>query len=85
MAQRHKGEPMPNPMTGFNFNFDPLTGKTEFKLFDQYYVGNDPYPKYEEFKVIGKPVNINIIREAISCHCKLYGIVDLSSISFTQA
>ena len=72
MAQRHKGEPMPNPMTGFNFNFDALTGKTEFKLFDKYYVGNDPNPKYEEFKVTGKPVNINNIHEAIvsSCHCR---------------
>ena len=33
-AQRHKGEPMANPMIRINLNFDPLTGKTEFKLFD---------------------------------------------------
>ena len=75
-AQHHKGEPMPNPITRINLNFS--TGKAEFKLYDK----NDP--KYEEFKVNGKPVDINNIYEAILIDCKLYGIVDLSSICFSS-
>ena len=34
-AKQHKGEAMPNPMTRINFNFDQVTGKAEFKLFDK--------------------------------------------------
>ena len=34
-AKQHKGEAMPNLMTRINFNFDQVTGKAEFKLFDK--------------------------------------------------
>ena len=44
------------------FNSAELTEITNYAVV----LANDPNPKYEEFKVNGKPVNINNIHEAIS-------------------
>ena len=71
-AKQHKGEPMPNPITRINLNFDQFTGKAEFKLFDKNKDSNE------------LEVDINSIHEIILSHRKLYGIVDLSSLSFSS-
>ena len=57
-AKQYKEEPMPNPMTRINLNFDQVTGKAEFKLFDKS-KGN------KEFEM-----DINNIHEIIVCNCK---------------